>query len=817
MRITSRTVIFHRASSCIRIVLLSVSLASTISLASRVFAAASPAFDDTSWFSLDPVIAGADGPVFGSVLDSSGNLYICGPFKAVGDVVASSIAKWDGSRWSPLGSGVNGIVSALAVSGNEVYAAGAFTTAGGLPATNIAKWNGTSWSAVGTGLGNTDSFVTALAASGSDVYAAVGSTAPNSLNYQIFKWDGTSWTNLGPGLNGEVDALAVAGSDLYAGGNFISIVGGSLVQRIAKWDGTSWSGLTSASPPNGTGVNSPVFALLVSGTDLYVGGSFFTAGGIPANGVAKWDGTNWSAVGSGVAGSIATVNALALSGGLLYAGGQFKTAEGVAANYIAAWDGTKWMPVGSGTEDAVLTLAAGGAALYAGGLFYEAGGNIARHIARWNGNNWSAMSPGWGGRPPSVRTVAARGTNVYVGGSFLIPTTEGIVTNLAQRVGTSWGPIDSGVNGSVSVLAASDGALFVGGAFTAAGGVQASNIAKWDGNTWSALSSGLNGAVSALALSGSDLYAGGTFTTAGAVSASNVAKWDGSWTPLGPGLPGSVAALAVTSNNVYAAAGSVILPNVVFRWDGNTWTSLGSVGGNVDFPFISSLAVIGNDLYVAGLFTEVDGVPASNIAKWNGTSWSALSSGTQGNGGVSALAVFGDSLFAGGQFSSAGGVPANNVARWNGDSWSPLGSGTAGYFSRVNALAVFGSDLYAGGIFSIAGNKVSGYIARASLAAVGESPMANFTVNQIPGPPPRRVQFIDTSTGDISSWLWDFGDGSPDSMQQNPLHRYKRPGQYTVTLRVTGSSGSSTKSLLISLTPGNPHGASYTATADSLR
>src|SRR5205814_6630595 len=72
------------------------------------------------------------------------------------------------------------------------------------------------------------------------------------------------------------------------------------------------------------------------------------------------------------------------------------------------------------------------------------------------------------------------------------------------------------------------------------------------------------------------------------------------------------------------------------------------------------------------------------------------------NGLVSALAVSGGVLYAGGMFATAGGIEANCIARWNGSSWTALGSGMetgtfAGYPS-VSALAVSGSNLYAGAI-----------------------------------------------------------------------------------------------------------------------
>ena len=104
---------------------------------------------------------------------------------------------------------------------------------------------------------------------------------------------------------------------------------------------------------------------------------------------------------------------------------------------------------------------------------------------------------------------------------------------------------------------------------------------------------------------------------------------------------------------------------------------------------------------------------ANYIAKWNGSSWSALGSGIGGQGSftrVPALAVSDDgsgpALYAGGYFTTAGGVAASNIATWNGSSWSPLGSGVSGgslAVAGVHAMAAFdvgtGPALYAGGGF----------------------------------------------------------------------------------------------------------------------
>src|SRR5438093_11630845 len=101
--------------------------------------------------------------------------------------------------------------------------------------------------------------------------------------------------------------------------------GGSPTDSIAKWNESSWTALAPGTGINGRGA---VYALAVSGTDLYAGGSFTSAGGSAANYIAKWNGSSWSALGSGMNGAVC---AMEVSGSDLYAGGCFTTVGGRAA------------------------------------------------------------------------------------------------------------------------------------------------------------------------------------------------------------------------------------------------------------------------------------------------------------------------------------------------------------------------------------------------------------------------------------------------------------------------------------------------------
>jgi hypothetical protein len=273
-----------------------------------------------------------------------------------------------------------------------------------------------------------------------------------------------------------------------------------------------------------------VYSLLLdaNGT-LYAGGNFATAGGWTVNNIAKWDGNDWAPLGSppntGVTGGY--INSIIMdASGNLYAGGTFTSAGGQPANRVAKWDGNAWTAFGDGLDNTVNIIALDGANnLYAGGNFQNSGGNAVARLAVWDGSSWSALGGGVNNQVYAL--LFDDSENLYVGGSF---TDAGGVAN-ADRIalwdGSTFSALGTGVNSSVRDLAMDgNGILLVAGEFQNAGGVSANRIARWNGESWSAMGSGTNNTIFKLCLESDwSIFVGGIFNTAGDKGQAYLARW----------------------------------------------------------------------------------------------------------------------------------------------------------------------------------------------------------------------------------------------------------------------------------------------------
>jgi len=581
-------------------------------------------WDGVDW---SPLRTGMETSVFALTVFDDGSgpaLYAGGDFTTAGEVFVNNIAKWDGAVWSPLsgpgGTGINGFVVSMTVfddgNGPALYAGGGFLTAGGQTAICIARWDGSDWSPlIGPDGNGMNAFVNTLTVfddgNGPALYADGNFTQAGGVAIsRIAKWNGSRWSRLTPGgFDNTVNALGGfddgSGASLYAGGLFTE-AGGQSISYIAKLDRGTWSPLTG---PGNAGLDARVFALEEfddgSGSALYAGGSFISAGGQIVNRIAKWDGVAWSPlVGPNGTGVDATIDALAVfddgSGPALYAAGVFTTAGGVSVNRIAKWDGTAWSALagqGTGVNDRVFALAVyddgSGPALYAGGDFTTAGGVTVNRVAKWNGSEWSALAGPGTGVNDRVQALAVfddgTGPALYAGGTFT--TAGGVSANrIARWDGTVWSALSTGVNGTVIDLTVFDDgsgpALYAGGLFITAGGVTVNRIAKWNGTAWSPLlrpsGTGINGTVGSLAVfddgKGPALYAGGGFTIAGGVESIRIAKRQGcSVTP------------PVCLGDIAKWQGCPITPPVCLGDIADSNGTLGNADGQVDFGDLLAL------------------------------------------------------------------------------------------------------------------------------------------------------------------------------------------------------------------------------------
>jgi hypothetical protein len=609
------------------------------------------------------------------------SIYAGGLFEGAGGAPGSSgVARWTGSDWAGLGTGVEGQVRAFAEfdygNGPELIAGGWITSAGGQPANDLAAWDGTQWTAI-PGTPSTNGVVYALEVfddgSGPALFVGGGHVqiAGVTVN-RIAKWDGLSWSAVGNGFDDYVSELEIyddgSGPALYAAGRFTTS-GATPTDGLAKWDGVSWTAV------GGGPFNGPILDLDVfddgSGPRLVVGGGFDDVGGVSANSVAAWDGTQWSALGSGVDGAAWTLAPYDDgSGPALYAGGPIEPFSNVAK-----WDGTSWAPLGVGADHYVEALmgfdAGNGPTMFVGGRFLTAGGLTTRHAARWDGS-WAHMGAGGAG----------------LGGPF-----PSFVRNLREY--------DDGTGS----------ALWVGGDFEWAGQAPALNIGKWDGSSWTVPGGGFDDAVWDTEVfddgNGPALYAGGDFNTP-----AHVARWDGTgWTQLGAGVANRVIALEVFddgSGPALFAGGSFQNAGTsgarrFAKWDGASWSD--PTAGAPPSARVRALASwddgSGPALFLGGDFVNAGGVVAQYVAKWDGTSWSEPGGGLDGR--VHAFAIHddgnGEALYATGGFVHAGGNVAWHVAKWDGTAWSDV----AGGFGRVGrAIASYdpgagnGKRLYIG-------------------------------------------------------------------------------------------------------------------------
>ncbi len=363
-----------------------------------------------------------------------GNILMGGSFDLplADEFIVRGIAVWNGWTWLTVGgsrgNGLNGDVFDLLTDGKDVIVLGTFSKAGPVNSPRIARFTGSRWLPVeGIPFHQQQRFFNRIAPyrDGNIVIASIFSVN-NQATPGIVRYDSAAKTSqiiatVGGGLNSRSISSLAYDADrniLYCGGSFRTLNGDS-VMGIAAYDGQRWRGLGGGIP---TGAINAI-AILPDGS-IVAGGNFTTIGGTAARSIARWNGTAWEPLGDGLsqAAQHGVVYALLVSGGWLYVGGQFDRAGSAPCNNIARWNletGT-WDPLPAGTNGSIFTLGIFGEDIVVGGEFTRAGDTTANHIARFNSSTlqWARFGSGVEGTAAAVRAFTVASQSLCVGGTF---------------------------------------------------------------------------------------------------------------------------------------------------------------------------------------------------------------------------------------------------------------------------------------------------------------------------------------------------------------------------------------------------------------
>lgn len=586
--------------------------------------------------------------------------------------------------------GSDGMVFAIAVSGDTLYMGGSFsnlqppatggwvqidpTTGGvlaGYPAVagpvSCAVQDGSGGWFIGGG------------------FSAVGGVPRAGLAHIASDNTVTSWN---PGVVGIVQGITLSGSTVYMYGQFSSI-GGQPRTNLAAVDAvtgqaTSWDPFPTFFNLYGGTI---LYSLAASGSTVYVGGEFTVVGGKSRFCLVALDGstgepTDWNPNPDNV------VSSVIADGSRVYVSGSFSQIAGGSHNHFAVLDAASglllWDP---GADGGISSVVPEGSTVYMAGGFHNIGGQARSYLAALDAS--TGLATAWNPNVPGVIVVLApngsklEGLGVTDYGTQLTPlSTIDIPTAHAATV-----QVETNTYGP-SVLEGAGSAVCVGGFFNSVGPeVPRNNIAAVDLTTGQPLAwnPGADNTVSALLLRGSTLYVGGLFTQIGGQARTGLAAFD-----TGTGQP--LAAFNPSASWPY----------------GNAW--------------FNALALSGPTLYVGGVFTQINGQSRNAIAALDPTtgqptSWNPGSSYNYGGPNVFALAVNNGIVYAGGNFNSMGGQPRNYLAAvsaGNGQatSWNPNPGGPSTEHV-VNAITTDGSNVYVGGNFTSIGGQ-----ARNNLAAI---------------------------------------------------------------------------------------------------
>lgn len=239
-------------------------------------------WNGTQWEPLGAPFLGSRSPVISDIIVFGEELIVLGAFTTCGDETVIGVARWDGTAWRAMGSGLGGVtangypITAVAFE-KELIVGGSFLSTGDSPARYVARWDGVEWRAMDAGVPKAQPVATLC------IHDGVLLAGTNSLDTgTILAWNGASWTSgyadVAPGpvglLLSHADKLVAAPSRRY----FINFCE---LQMVKQWDGDTWSPLAA---PDGS-----VFSMIAWSGSLHIAGSFSHVGATPMTSVVRLD------------------------------------------------------------------------------------------------------------------------------------------------------------------------------------------------------------------------------------------------------------------------------------------------------------------------------------------------------------------------------------------------------------------------------------------------------------------------------------------------------------------------------------------------
>jgi len=266
-------------------------------------------------------------PLIYSVVEYQGDTILAGAFHEVRSIDSFPSIVESIERVLVLNNGVmqqlgsfNGTCRAKVIA-DDLYIFGYFSKAMG-DSCNVIKWDGEQWEPIGPPLLASHHDIVDIAFYNDELYIAGNILMNNGLQDILVLRDG-EWQVVGEPIQTGIsnfNKLVVYNNELYAAGGIRKLDGfaGNMIQR---WNGEIWQEVGNSLYFTSPSSYAQVKDMKVHEDYLYVSGAFYTAGGIDAPGIARWDGSQWC--GLYTQGSVGQINCFAFTGGELYVRQQF--------------------------------------------------------------------------------------------------------------------------------------------------------------------------------------------------------------------------------------------------------------------------------------------------------------------------------------------------------------------------------------------------------------------------------------------------------------------------------------------------------------